>query len=313
MHWDTTLLLIGVAIAVVAFLYSSVGHAGASGYIAVLTLAELAPDDIKPTALILNIFVATITSWQFARQGHFSWPLFWPFAVLAVPCALLGGYQNLPIAIFKILVGAVLVASAIRLLAKPTPDSETHQPALAVALPIGAALGLLSGLTGTGGGIFLTPLLLMMRWANTKTAAGVSAMFILVNSIAGLTGHLISTRYVPALAFQLAVIAVCAGFAGSYLGSQRFSSMTIKRLLAAVLIIAGAKLLMTPLTQKAKPVNAPLQDKPPGATSSTQPPHPRQSTSHSSPSNDREMYRDTDNDPVWSELEYRSCSPDHLG
>ncbi len=222
--------------------------------------------------------------------------------VLAIPCAALGGYQNLPIAIFKILVGAVLVASAIRLLAKPTPDSETHPPALTVALPIGAALGLLSGLTGTGGGIFLTPLLLMMRWANTKTAAGVSALFILANSIAGLTGHLISTRYVPALAFQLAIIAVIAGFAGSYLGSQRFSSMTIKRLLAAVLIIAGVKLLLTPVTQQAKLDQAPLQDKPQGANSSTPLQLPRQSASRSSPSSDRETCTDKDSGLVWWEL-----------
>ena len=242
------IIYMSVAIGAVAFLYSSVGHAGASGYIAVMSLAALEPQVIKPTALILNILVATIATWQFTRKGHFSWQLFWPFAVLAVPMAFVGGYLDLPTAAFKIIVGLVLILSAMRFIARPSDDSVANPPALSVAIPTGAALGLLSGLTGTGGGIFLTPLLLMKRWATAKPAAGVSALFILANSIAGLMGNFTSTKHIPTFAIPLAVVAVCAGCAGSYFGSHKFPHTTIKRMLAAVLLIAGAKLLMTAAT-----------------------------------------------------------------
>ncbi len=238
-------LLICLAILVVAFLYSSVGHAGASGYIAVMTLFGLAPTVIKPAALVLNILVASLTAWQFWRAGHFSWRLFWPFAVLSVPFAFLGGYVNLPTHIFKILVGAVLLFSAARFLIQAGPDQEPHQPSKPIALSVGAGLGLLSGLTGTGGGIFLTPLVIFMRWARTKTASAVSALFILVNSISGLAGSIGSTRQLPLFKFTLPIVvaAVSGGAVGSYLGSRQFSPNFIKKLLAVVLTIAGFKLI----------------------------------------------------------------------
>lgn len=239
------IVLLSVAIAAVAFLYSSVGHAGASGYIAVMTLAEFEPQVIKPTALMLNVLVATIATWQFARRGHFSWSLFWPFAVLAVPMAFLGGYLDLPTTVFKIIVGVILVLSAGRFFFRPHDDAISDPPSIAWSIPTGAGLGLLSGLTGTGGGIFLTPLLLMMRWATTKCAAGVSALFILLNSMAGLLGNISSTQHFPTFAIPLGIAAVVAGFAGAYFGSQKFPQATIKRLLAAVLLIAGVKLLFT--------------------------------------------------------------------
>ena len=160
-----------LAIFGVAFLYSCVGHAGASGYIAVMTLFNIAAVEIKPTALILNILVASIATWQFWRAGHFCWRLFWPFALLAVPMAFVGGYLNLPTHAFKVMVGVVLLFSAVRFLWPPAADSVLREPSPTVAIPLGAGLGLLSGLTGTGGGIFLTPLLLFMRWARTKNAA----------------------------------------------------------------------------------------------------------------------------------------------
>ncbi len=234
-----------LAIGVVAFLYSSVGHAGASGYIAVMTLADFEPQVIKPTALMLNILVATIATWQFARKGHFTWRLFWPFALLAVPMAFIGGYLNLPTPVFKVVIGIVLLMSAFRFLMRPSDDSAAGLPKLYVSIPTGAGLGLLSGLTGTGGGIFLTPLLLLMRWATIKQAAGVSALFILANSSAGLLGNFSSTKHFPAFAIPLAIVAVCAGSTGSYFGSHRFPHTTIKRMLAIVLLIAGTKLLMT--------------------------------------------------------------------
>jgi hypothetical protein len=239
------ILLLCMAILIVAFLYSSVGHAGASGYIAVMTLFGLAPAVIKPAALVLNILVATLTAWQFWRAGHFSWRLFWPFALLSVPCAFLGGYLNLPTRVFKILVGVVLLYSAARFLFEAVSDREPHQPQKTIAISVGAALGLLSGLTGTGGGIFLTPLLIFMRWAKTKTASAVSALFILVNSVSGLLGNISSTRQLPLLALPLVGAAVAGGAVGSYLGSRQFSSNMIKKLLAVVLTIAGFKLIFT--------------------------------------------------------------------
>ncbi|MES2467830.1 MAG: sulfite exporter TauE/SafE family protein [Verrucomicrobiota bacterium] len=236
---------LAAAIMVVAFLYSSVGHAGASGYIAVMSLFSLAPAVIKPTALVLNILVAGIGAWQFWRAGYFSWRLFWPFAVLAIPLAFVGGYINLPTPVFKGLVGVVLIFSAVRFFWRPADDSVQQPPSLPGSLLLGAGMGLLAGLTGTGGGIFLTPLLLMMRWAQAKPAAAVSALFILVNSAAGLLGNLSSTKSFPPFAIVLAIGAVAGGTAGSWLGSRRFEPAVIKRLLALVLLIAGLKLILT--------------------------------------------------------------------
>ena len=239
------IVLICAAILVVAFLYSSVGHAGASGYIAVMTLFGLTPAVIKPAALVLNILVASLTAFQFWKAGHFSWRLFWPFALLSAPFAFLGGYINLPTHIFKILVGIVLLYSAVRFLIEPKGDQEPHEPSKPVALSVGAGIGLLSGLTGTGGGIFLTPVVIFMRWARTKTASAVSALFILVNSISGLAGNISSTRQLPLFALPMVAGAVSGGAVGSYLGSRQFSPYFIKKLLAVVLTIAGIKLIFT--------------------------------------------------------------------
>jgi hypothetical protein len=241
-----TLILLCLAIALIAFLYSSVGHAGASGYIAVMTLFGLAPAIIKPSSLVLNILVASLTAFQFWRAGHFSWSLFWPFAVLSVPFAFLGGYINLPTRWFKILVGVVLLYSAFRFLfAAKTKDEEISPPNQPLALLTGAGLGLLSGLTGTGGGIFLTPLMIFFRWSKTKTASAVSALFILVNSVSGLLGNISSTKQLPFFALPVAASAIAGGAFGSYLGSQQFSVAFIKKLLAVVLLIAGYKLVFT--------------------------------------------------------------------
>ncbi|MBA3650640.1 MAG: sulfite exporter TauE/SafE family protein [Chthoniobacterales bacterium] len=234
-----------VVVGVVAFLYSSVGHAGASGYIAVMTLYGLAATTIRPTALILNILVATIGSIQFARAGYFRWRLFWPFAVLSIPAAYLGGYLQLPVVFLRILIGLVLLFSAARLFFRKNDPPEVQSPAPPAAIGLGGVVGLLSGLTGTGGGIFLTPLLLFFRWARIREAAAVSALFILVNSIAGLAGYFIAHRSVPSLGLILSGAAVVGGTAGSYFGSRRFPVRTISLVLAIVLVIAGAKLILT--------------------------------------------------------------------
>src|SRR2546421_7002505 len=158
---DTTeIILLCLAIAVVAFLYSSVGHAGSSGYIATMTLFGVAATTIRPTALVLNILVATIGSFQFWRAGHFSWKLFWPFALLSIPAAYFGGYLQPSASILRILIGVVLLFSAARLIFRRRDPEQTKPPAKPTATSIGAGLGFLSGLTGTGGGIFLTPILL---------------------------------------------------------------------------------------------------------------------------------------------------------
>ena len=239
------LLGLSVAVMLIAVLYSSVGHAGASGYIALMSLAGLAPDFIKPTALAMNVLVAGIGSWQFLRAGHFAWRTFWPFALLAVPMAYVGGHVSLPAQAFKLLLGMVLLVAAARFLMNARDDPAAHEPPIGPALASGGIIGLLSGLTGTGGGIFLTPLLLQMRWAQAKRAAGVSALFILLNSAAGLAGNIASTGQWPAEIAPLLAAAALGGIVGSHLGSRRFAPALIKRFLAAVLLIAGLKLIFT--------------------------------------------------------------------
>ncbi len=234
-----------LAIAMIAFLYSSVGHAGASGYIATMTLFGLAATVIRPTALVLNVLVATIGSVQFWRAGHFSWKLFWPLALLSVPAAYLGGYIQPSASILRILIGLVLLFSAARLIFRRGDPAETVAPSKPTAVGVGAGLGFLSGLTGTGGGIFLTPLLLFCRWAHIRQAAAVSAVFILVNSIGGLVGYFTAVRSLPVLGLYLAIPAIIGGAIGSHLGSRRFPVRAISILLAIVLAIAGTKLIFT--------------------------------------------------------------------
>jgi len=241
-----SLLLLAVGVFAVAALYSSVGHAGASGYIAWMSLLSLAPAVIRPTALALNILVASIATWQFVQAGHFRWRLFWPFVVLAIPGAFVGGFITLPAAVFKLLLGLVLLCSAVHFARSSSqPEQAATQPPLWAALAVGAGIGLLSGLTGTGGGIFLTPLLLFMHWAGSKQAAAVSAPFVLVNSLAGLLGLASASAAFPPYVPWLLLAAGLGGLLGSHLGSHRFRPAVIKRFLAGVLVIAGVKLLLT--------------------------------------------------------------------
>lgn len=239
------LMLLLFAVFVIAALYSSVGHAGASGYIAVMSLLSMSPLMIKPTALSLNILVASITTWQFYRAGHFSWKLFWPFAILAVPMAFVGGHLDLPTHVFKIVLGLVLIFSASRLLINAKQTIVLKDVPRAQAMVAGGGIGLLSGLTGTGGGIFLTPLLIFMGWADAKRAAAVSALFVLMNSISGLAGNISATRALPPYILSMLIAVALGGALGAYMGSQRIESAIIKKLLAVVLLIAGLKLIFT--------------------------------------------------------------------
>ena len=238
------LFFIILALFTVAILYSSVGHGGASGYLAVMALLAVAPEITRPTALVLNVFVATIGTIQFYRAGHFSWRTFWPFAVASIPFAFIGGMITLPTTVYKIVLGAVLILAAIRLAWNLKSDVEPKPPNIAVVLIIGAIIGLLSGLVGVGGGIFLTPILLLMNWSETKAAAGVSALFILVNSVAGLAGNYASVIELPSTVWLWVAAAVVGGIIGSTLGAKRFDSLTLRRVLALVLLFAGVKLVL---------------------------------------------------------------------
>ncbi len=239
------LVLLFLAVGLIAFLYSTVGHAGASGYIAVMTLWGIAPTTIRPTALVLNILVASIGAFQFWRAGHFSWRLFWPFALLSIPAAYFGGYLQPSASVLRILIGVVLLFSAARLVLRRSDPPETFAPSRPTSISVGAGLGFLSGLTGTGGGIFLTPLLLFCRWAHIRQAAAVSALFILVNSVAGLVGYFTKVHSVPSLGLTLALAAIIGGIVGSHLGSRRFAVRVISLFLATVLLVAGTKLIFT--------------------------------------------------------------------
>ncbi len=238
--------LLGLLIFLAAVLYSSVGHAGASGYLAAMALLSIEPEVMRPTALVLNIMVACIATWRFARSGFFAWNLFWPFALASIPFAMIGGAFTLPTNHFKSLIGIILIISALRLLLAAVPREEALRRASpAASLSVGALLGLLAGLTGTGGGIFLSPLLLFMRWATAKSVAAVSAAFILVNSAAGLIGFASQGGQIPNSVWPLGASAVAGGLIGSYLGSTRLENRSLRRLLGVVLILAGTKLLST--------------------------------------------------------------------
>jgi uncharacterized membrane protein YfcA len=240
---ETAAILIILAIFVVAILYSSVGHGGASGYLAVMAFVGVMPEVTRPTALVLNVFVASIAAFQFYRSGHFSWRLLLPFAAASVSMAFLGGMIVLPTTVYRVVLGVVLILAAARLAWKFVSDTDIKFPPIWLSLLIGAVIGVLSGLVGVGGGIFLTPILLLMSWSETKRAAGVSAMFILVNSIAGTAGNYAQVLKLPPNVWIWIAAAVAGGVIGSTLGSRRFDSLTLRRVLAVVLLIAGVKLI----------------------------------------------------------------------
>jgi uncharacterized protein len=243
---DTTAIaVIAIVILAVALLYSTVGHAGASGYLAAMALFGIAPAVMKPTALTLNILVALIGTIKFYRAGFFSWRTLWPFALTSIPASFIGGWLTLPASIYKAIVGMVLLYSAVRLFfsANAADDSQTKPVPIWLGLILGAVLGLLSGLTGVGGGIFLSPLLLLLHWARTKETCGVAAAFILVNSIAGLLGHVSTVAVVPRAILFWAPAALVGGLIGTELGTRRLPIAGIRRWLSVVLVVAGLKLV----------------------------------------------------------------------
>lgn len=238
-------LVIAILFFVGAALYASVGHGGASSYLAVMGLFSLAPDVMKPTALALNILVAGVATFKFYRAGLFRWELFWPFAAASIPAAFVGGAVMLPAGWYNIVVGVVLLYAAVwmfRSAMKPI-SKETHSPPLLAALMAGLAIGFLSGLTGVGGGIFLSPLLLRMGWAETRATSGVAAPFILVNSIAGLLGQIASVSQLPPNVPVWGAAALIGGWIGASYGSKRAPVPVLRQLLSLVLVVASVKLI----------------------------------------------------------------------
>jgi len=241
-------VLLGALFFAAALLYSSVGHGGGSGYLAAMALLGVPPLMMRPAALVMNIGVAAISLYKFSRAGGFSWRLFLPFALTSVPMAFVGGRIQLPVDWFGVLVGLVLLFSAARLFTETLRGGGQGRaargpPPVAVALLVGAGIGLLSGLTGVGGGIFLSPLVVLMGWGTVRDSAAPTAAFILVNSIAGLIGLLTRQPALPeALPYWVAAVLV-GGLIGASLGSRRLGNVGLRRALAAVLLVAGAKMI----------------------------------------------------------------------
>lgn len=242
---STSVLMLALLVLAMAVLYSSVGHGGASGYLAAMAIVGTAPELMKPTALALNILVASIGFAKFYRAGFFSWTTFWPFALLSIPLAFVGGTIVLPPVLYRPVVGAALLYAAYRLYrhTQGRQVADKRSVPIWIAIACGAVIGLLSGLTGVGGGIFLSPLLLLGGWSDLRTASGVAAAFILVNSIAGLSGHLSGLASLPNFLPVLAVAAIVGGWIGSELGSRRLPLRSIRLLLVAVLVVAALKML----------------------------------------------------------------------
>jgi uncharacterized protein len=244
MNLDSQDILLAVLFGLAALLYSSVGHGGASGYLAAMALMGLSPEVMKPTALATNILVSSIAVIKFYRAGAFSWRLFLPLVCLSIPCAYVGGLLVLPHAIYKPMLGVVLIYAAWYSFRSSQKEQVTLKNAsLPLLVVTGAALGLLSGMTGVGGGIFLSPLLLFLRWADTKVISGVAAGFILVNSIAGLLGVASHSPSLPSALPVWACAAMIGGFIGAEYGSKRLRNPVIQKLLALVLVVAGAKMI----------------------------------------------------------------------
>ena len=243
----SSLIWIAVLMAIAAALYSSVGHGGASAYLAIMALFSVAPETMRPTALALNLVVATFAAGRFAMKGQTNWRLLAAFAVTAVPAAYLGGSIKLAPELYRPLVGAVLLLAAVRLFWQPErlAARPVHMPPLLVTLPAGAVLGLLAGLSGTGGGIFLSPLIILFGWEDARKTSGIAAAFIVLNSAAGLLGNLASVQRLPP-ELPILVASVFAGaLLGTWLGVSRLPRHRLLQGLAIVLVIAALKLFFT--------------------------------------------------------------------
>jgi uncharacterized protein len=237
-------LLLAACMFLGAALYSSVGHAGASAYIAFMALFSVPPAVMRPTALTLNLLVASFASYRYVQAGYFRWRVLWPFMLGALPFAFIGGGIQLPGAYYRTIVGIVLILSGLRMLwaMHIYAKHEVSDPPIWLSVLLGAGIGFLSGLTGTGGGIFLSPLIIFLAWSDLRSASGIAAVFIFGNSLAGLLGNVAIVRSLPA-ELPIYIVAVMLGaFVGTTFGT-RFSVLYIRRALGLVLVVAGLKLI----------------------------------------------------------------------
>lgn len=228
---------------IISFLYASVGHGGASGYLALMALFSFSPEVMKPTALLLNLFVAGISFYYYYKQGFFNRKLFLAFAIASIPMAFLGGTFEIDATVYKKILGVLLFFAVLKMLNVFGRESQDIKDVkIWQGLIIGGIIGFFSGLIGIGGGIILSPVILLLHWGNMKQAAAVSALFIWVNSAAGLIGQVSTGMTFSSQSFLMVALAIVGGFLGAYLGSKRFSYKRLKQLLAIVLIMASIKL-----------------------------------------------------------------------
>jgi uncharacterized membrane protein YfcA len=244
---DSSFVWIALLMGFAAALYSTVGHGGASAYLAIMALFSISAESMRPTALALNLIVAGLAFWRYGRSGQIDLRLLAAFVAAAAPAAFIGGGIRVPSEIYRPLVGAVLWAAAIRLFWQPVrlAERESRRPSPAVALPVGGALGLLAGLTGTGGGIFLSPLIILFGWADARKTSGIVAGFIFLNSAAGLAGNFAALRMLPRELPWLVAAVAAGALVGTWLGSARLPKPRLLQGLALVLVVAGAKLIFT--------------------------------------------------------------------
>lgn len=231
---------------IVAFLYASVGHGGASGYLALMAIFAISPAIMKPTALLLNLFVSSTSFIQFYRGGHFKWKTFWPFALASIPLSFVGGLMAIESSIYKKILGLLLLIPVIRFFFFKNTDPKDFKPSnIPLSLTIGGVIGLLSGMIGIGGGIILSPILLLLKWTDQKQTAAISAAFIFVNSVAGLGGQLIKGFEFNGHMLGYVGVAFVGGICGAYFGALKFPQTVLKNVLAFVLALAAYKLVFT--------------------------------------------------------------------
>jgi uncharacterized membrane protein YfcA len=240
----TVTVLISIAVFIAALSFAIAGHTGATAYLAIFAVLGMAPAVIKPSVLTLNLFVGSVAVYKFTRAGHFSWRLTWPFILTSIPFAFLGGLISLPATVYRILVAVVLVYASLRMLFDVPKKNGTQPdaPPIWLCLLLGAGIGFTGGLIGMGGGILLSPILLLTNWAGPQLTAGTIAIFVLVNSLSGLLGYWSAS---PALPPQLpiwAAVALVGGWIGAEIGSRKLSATTIRRMLGLILLIAGLRM-----------------------------------------------------------------------